>query len=135
MEFSSALDTIYCRITFEESNRYVYLRWYGDYISVEEIARAGNWELDECEKRKTTRIINDNRELNGSWDHSNEWNAEVWLPRALQLGINKLAHIISENIFEKLSAEEMQVIFAGKIEVRTFKDFESAEQWILTVPD
>lgn len=132
MEFKTARGDVYNRTTFHSEDRYVYLQWYGTYISVEEIATVGLWELDECETRGITRIINDNRHLLGSWDHSNEWNATVWLPRALALGINKLAHIISENIFEKLSADEMVQIFAERIEVRTFKDFESAEQWILS---
>ncbi len=130
MDFRNELGEVYSQITFEKDNRYVYLRWYGSYISVEEISRAGEWELDECEKRGVTSIINDNSQLHGSWDHSNEWNAKVWLPRALGMGINRLAHIISENIFEKLSADEMVQMFAGSIEVRTFKDFESAEKWV-----
>lgn len=132
MEFRTVLGDVYNRTIFEERNKYVYLRWYGTFITVNEIADVGNWELDECEKRGVTRIINDNRELHGSWDHANDWNGNVWLPRALGMGINKLAHIISENIFEKLSADEMVQIFADKIEVRTFKDFESAEAWILS---
>ncbi len=131
MEFRNEMGEVYCKISFHPDNKYVYLQWFGTYISVEEIAVAGVWELDECEKRGITAIINDNRELHGSWDHSNEWNATVWLPRALSLGINRLAHIISENIFEKLSAEEMIQIFADKIEVHTFKDFENAEKWLI----
>lgn len=132
MEFKNELGERYNVTSFGANNEYVYLQWFGTYISLEEIARVGIWELDECEKRGITRIINDNRHLHGSWDHSNEWNATVWLPRALSLGINKLAHIISENIFEKLSADEMVQIFAEKIEVRTFKDFESAREWIVS---
>jgi len=135
MEFKNELGEVYNKTHFQENNKYVYLQWFGTYISVDEIAQVGIWELNECEKRGITRIINDNRELHGSWDHSNDWNATVWLPRALSLGINKLAHIISENIFEKMSAEEMQVIFADKITVRTFKDFDSAEDWILNTAD
>ena len=77
-------------------------------------------------------MVNNNSNLRGSWDHANDWIAEVWLPRALALDLKKLSHIVSKDIFTTLSFEEMQTNIAGKIDSHYFPSFEEAEKWALS---
>ena len=123
-EFRNELGDLYVEMEVNFDGRYLYSSWQGGFITLEELVTAGNYVLDLCEYFNLQHIINDNRKLTGSWDHANDYNANVWLPRALKIGLLKLAHISSPEIFAQLSGEQMEQYLGGDLNIKIFKDFE-----------
>jgi hypothetical protein len=128
-EFKNELGELYYRCTV--SDKYVYQDWYGDFLTLEDVIEGSTWGLDMCEKYHFKVMVNNNSKLNGSWDHANDWISNVWLPRALSLGLTKLSHVVSPDVFTTSSAEEMRQNVEGKLEMRFFPDVASAEAWVL----
>lgn len=128
-EFKNALGDVYYRCSV--TDKYVYQNWYGNFLSLEDVIEGSTCGLDMCEKYGLKLMVNNNSLLKGSWDHANEWIANVWMPRAQQLQLRRLAHIVSPDIFTALSAEEFKETMEGKLENRFFDTFEAAEQWAI----
>ena len=129
-ELRNELGQLYYKCSVKD--KYVYQDWYGDYLSKQDVIDGSTFGLDMCEKYGLTLMVNNNSNLRGSWDHANDWIAEVWLPRALSLKLHKLSHIVSSDIFTTLSFEEMQTNIAGQIDSHYFQTFEEAEKWALS---
>lgn len=129
--FHTNLGQVYAHVNFYEDKKMVVLDWHGDFLTLEEIVAVGEYELEGCEKLGIKKIINDNSDLSSTWDHALDWNINYWLPKALAIGINRLAMIVSTNIFEKMSGEEIKQNFEGKLETRFFDNYPDAEKWIL----
>lgn len=107
-----------------------HIGWYGDFLTLEDVIEGSTWGLDMCEKYHF-QMVNNNSKLRGSWDHANDWIANIWLPRALGMNLTKLAHVVSPDVFTTSSAEEMRQNLGGRLEMRFFPDFDSAEAWVL----
>lgn len=122
------LGEVYFSSSYDEANGWVYNEWKGD-VTAEEVIEAAKLSLEYLEHEDCTRILNDNSQLEGSWDEANEWIAQNWMPRALSFGLKKFAHVISPDIFGALSAEEM-VTQVSDFEMRIFKDRAEAEAWL-----
>ncbi|MGD1840996.1 MAG: hypothetical protein ACFB0B_08890 [Thermonemataceae bacterium] len=103
-------------------------------MGFEEVKRGGALILDKIKIHKTKFLLNDNRQVKGVWDETNDWIASEWMPRIVQAGLLKFAHILSEEFFAQLSAEMMEddsTTAGGAFEMKLFNDQRMAEEWLL----
>ncbi|MEM9828987.1 MAG: STAS/SEC14 domain-containing protein [Bacteroidota bacterium] len=124
----NALGNDLIQIEYDEANGWLYTRWIGD-LTVEDVETGGEKMLEQVKEKSCQKVLNDNRDVIGSWDEANEWIAQNWMPRALAAGLKKFAHVISPDIFSALSAEEMITQVNG-FEMRIFEDEEEAKSWL-----
>ena len=80
--------------------------------------------------KKAALVLNDNREITGTWVGASSWVAEEWFPRMIAAGLKKFAWIESpistlSVISAKRSAMKNQL---GVI--RLFKEVSEAENWL-----
>lgn len=118
----------FIRIEYQETDRWIYSRWLGD-VTVEDVKQGAEKILDQVKQHSCPNVLNDNRELVGSWDEATPWVQQDWMPRAIAAGLQKFAHIISPDIFAAMSAEEMNAKIAG-FEMRIFEDETEAKAWL-----
>jgi hypothetical protein len=60
-----------------------------------------------------------------------EWVADEIAPRAIQAGQNKIATILSQNIFSQVSTQQMmEEGDIPLIQQQYFEDVETASQWL-----
>jgi hypothetical protein len=122
------LGEVYFTSSYDEANGWIYNEWKGE-VTVDEVIDACKVSIEYLEEQKSSKILNDNSQLKGSWDEANEWIAQNWMPRALAAGLKKFAHIISPDVFGALSAEEL-VTKASDFEMRIFDNRADAEAWL-----
>jgi hypothetical protein len=64
-----------------------------------------------------------------------KWIMEVLYPLLAQSGLSRFAVVVSEDVFAQAIAEELcrksSAVFRGTVEMRSFPDPESAEEWLL----
>lgn len=112
-----------------------YAAWFGSYLSVEQVKQGALLFLDEIASHSTSKLMNDNRQLEGVWDEANEWLAAEWMPAVIVRGLKKFAHIYSPDLYARLSAEFMQdnsQQFPEGFDLRLFDNQEDAEEWLLS---
>lgn len=128
IELKNQKDQVFYTAEYEAENEWIYSNWFG-YLDVEEVKAGANAGLALLIQAHTSKFLNDNRQLEGSWDDANEWIAQDWMPRALQAGLKKFAHVVSPDIYAALSAEEMESNVLD-FEMKIFEDFEAAKVWL-----
>lgn len=129
VEYTNEINTLYYRCTFK--NGYVYQDWYGEFLTLEEVVKGSMCGLNMCKEKGVNLMLNNNSNLQGSWDHANEWIAGVWLPQAIGLKL-KLAHVVSDEVYASLSADQWKENVDSQIKLCFFNNYDAAENWLLS---
>ena len=130
IELKNVSGKVFYTVEFNRNSNLIFADWIG-YLSVEDVQQGAETYLEVLRETRCPHLINDNRKVLGTWDKANDWIADYWTPRALNLGIKNFAHIVSPSIFAEISAKNMEVrVENAGFTMRTFKDFASASLWI-----
>ncbi len=119
----------YYNAAYVENGHYIESNWIG-FVTIEELKAACNALLTLFAQQPTPCLLNDNSQLEGSWDEANEWIATDWMPRAIGAGLQRFAHVVSPDIFGAMSAEDLVSRAAG-FEMRIFESRQAAQTWLL----
>lgn len=85
----------------------------------------GMLRANECSK-----ILNENREVLGTWSDASEWVGEIWFPMIEKGGLTHFAWINSNDVFCQLSAKKSADLYIGNVDIQFFREIQSAEDWI-----
>lgn len=103
--------------------------WTG-FQDQESVKRGCMLMLDMVMKYKCTKIVNDNREVLGTWSEASEWVGESFFPLLEKGGLKYLAWVFSTSVFSQLSAKKSVDVSMNNITTQFFTDISFAEQWI-----
>jgi hypothetical protein len=132
-ELKDEFGNIFVQVENWKDKNITYVNWIGDNLIIEDIKKGAMLGLKEITESKTPFIINDNRQVTGVWDEVNDWLANEWMPKAIEAGLRKFAHIITDDLFGQLSAEFMEENskkVEGNFQMRLFNNQEEAEEWL-----
>ncbi|MCS6796123.1 MAG: hypothetical protein RMJ97_10220 [Raineya sp.] len=73
----------------------------------EQIRLGLNEVLELMRLQKTGNLLVDVSGCQTSWVSSNDWIVGHWLPVALQMGLRKVAFLISSNVIQKVSLDNL----------------------------
>lgn len=124
----NALGEEFIDIQHEEAYQGLYACWRGE-VTVEDVKQGAEKVLEQVQAHGCINLLNDNRDLTGSWDGANEWIEKDWMPRVVGAGLQKFAHMVSADIFAAMSVEEMATRVSG-FEMRIFEDEQEARAWL-----
>ena len=110
----------------------IYSSWNG-FVNIENVKTGCLAGLELLKEHKSPYLINDNSSLEGPWQQANEWIETVWMPQALEAGLRYFAHVVSKDIFGKLSVKDLEKKVVGVFTMRLFDTAEQAENWIREV--
>jgi hypothetical protein len=122
-------------LDYDTAGGWIYARWIGTQ-SERDIRSGGRAMLVAMRWAAThhgcQRVLNDNRDVVGSWSHSLEWSATEWLPQMFEAGLRHFAWVLSPDGFAALSTLRMTgAASSGAGEaIRTFSDFAEAQTWL-----
>lgn len=133
-ELTNSLDKVYLTIEFDEANQWIYSNWIG-ILPTNDVIRGCEGIIELLEARPCLCILNDNRAVVGSWSLANEWIAQQWAPRAMELGLKRFAHVVSPGIFGQAAAAEMALRVGSSFEMRLFQDVQTAQSWLRELLD
>lgn len=120
-------------IAFNKQNNWLEVDWTG-FQDIASVKHGCILILEYLKTHSTDRIVNDNRNVTGTWSEASDWVGNVWFPLMEKAGIRYFAHILAPNIFGQLSARKSIDIMAGIITTQYFTDIETARQWIKSCP-
>ena len=120
---------IYLTITHEEKNGWICNDWAGT-LAVDNVMQGATEVMDVMRQTGCRYLLNDNRQVTGSWNQANDWIEQAWMPQALALGLRRFAHVVPAALFGVASAEEMLRRAGDRFEMRLFKSGTEAEEWL-----
>ena len=128
-ELTNSFDKVFLTIEFDVVNKWIYNNWFG-VLPTEKVIQGGQATIDFLKGTPCPHMLNDNRNVVGSWSMANDWIAQNWVPQVLALGLKRFAHVVSPGIFGQASAAEMINRVGTQLEVRLFQDIELAKAWL-----
>ena len=128
-ELTNSFDKVYLTIEFDKVNNWIYNNWLG-VLPTDKVIQGCQATISFLEANQCPNMLNDNRQVVGSWNAANDWIAENWVPQVLGLGLKKFALIVSPGIFGQASAAEMVTRVGTQLEMRLFKDMDLAKAWL-----
>ena len=126
---TNSFDKVFLTIEFDAANQWIYNNWIG-VLPTEKVIQGCQATLDFLRDKPCPHMLNDNREVIGSWNSANDWIAQNWMPQALSMGLKRFAHVVSPGIFGQASAAEMITRVGSQFEMRLFEDMEMAKAWL-----
>lgn len=132
-ELRDESQNIFCQVEYWNDKTITYANWIGNGLVVEQIKEGAMLMLEYLRESKTTFVLNDTRHVIGSWDEANDWIANEWMPKAVEMGLRKFAHVVSDDLFAQLSAEFMEdnsKKIDGGFQMRLFDNLKEAEKWL-----
>jgi len=124
----------FLEIFIDEENQCIYANWKG-IPSVEEVKTGVEMVLEAMVNYQLFTVLNDNRELQGTWTGAMEWIVNDWMPRAIEAGYKGIAYIYSKDVFARFSVDSLlkQTVEKGPVKQKPFKDIEEAKNWLKTI--
>jgi hypothetical protein len=126
---SNDFDKVFITTHHDKMNGWVYNNWVGYQTYVGIVAGADNC-LHLIRAHACPYLLNDNREVLGTWDHTVEWIVTNWAPRAIEAGLTHFANVVSHESMAAQSAEAMRLGIEGQLHMRMFGDMAEAQDWL-----
>jgi PAS domain S-box-containing protein len=124
-----AYQNSFITINYNEANQRLDVDWTG-FQNMESVQHGCLVLLKMLIKHQCNKIVNDNRNVLGTWSEAAEWVGLEWFPRAEEAGLKYLAWIFSNSAFSQLSAKKSIDVMTGSVVTQFFTDMQPAEEWI-----
>jgi len=110
---------------------WILAQWHGE-INEERVKQGGLKSLEVIQATGCPYLINDNRDLKGSWLEANDWIEQELMPKLFKAGLRYVAHIYSPEFITRFSAVDLESRLQS-IDFRLFSELSLAEDWIRSV--
>lgn len=108
---------------------YIYANWKG-YVTVFQVKEGCQAILEHMTNTGIHKLINDNRELKGTWTQAIRWLDNVFMPQFINIGLEKIAFIYSNDNSARYSLDRFLEVNDQYV-AQTFENLRLAENWIL----
>jgi hypothetical protein len=118
-----------CILTYDESNGWLRATWRG-FVDMEEALRGADNYLRQLEGLRSPYLLNDNVALHGPWFDSVDWLEQVWMPKALGMGLRYVAHVVQADLLSDIITINFRGPQIGGLELQIFQQVSEAEAWL-----
>jgi len=132
----SAADNVYfdlpgvASVRWDEDGQFVLVEWQG-WANATEFAALLEAEIVALRKHKSSRMLADCRRQKGLSAADQDRANEVWLPRALAVGLKRMAVVVpSSGLAAANLKERLGKVRAAALEIAYFPTPEEARAWL-----
>ena len=116
-----------CILTYDEQEQWLQATWRGFVDDAEALAGGASY-LEHAARCPSPFLLNDNTALRGPWFDTLGWLAEVWVPEAVNLGLQYVAHVVqADRSFDIIPT---QLPLPAPFELQVFQDLAQARHWL-----
>ena len=117
------------RVFYNQSQNRIDAKWTG-FHNGESVQHGAMVMMAMLKANGCTKILNDNREVLGTWSDALEWVGKTWFPIVEKAGLKHFAWTNSADILSQFSAQKRADMAIGEVIVQFFSEIQSAEDWI-----
>jgi hypothetical protein len=128
-ELTNSVGEVYLTLEYDSENHWIYTNWIG-YQTQANATEGSEVYLQLMRRYACPYLLNDNRNLTGSWNHTVAWVATEWAVRARNQGVTHFAHIISPDAMGAGTAKMLHSGLSGYLTMRLFNNMLEAQAWL-----
>lgn len=118
-----------CVLQYEEAAQWLSATWSG-LIGHAEAVQGATGYLDKVENHPSQFLLNNNLALHGPWFNSVEWLEQTWLPKAQQLGLRYIAHVVQADSGCDILTLTSSAYMNELVELQLFYNLAEAQDWL-----
>src|SRR5688572_1491196 len=119
-ELTNSFGKVFITIEDDSRNRLINVNWSG-YLTEDNIKTGAAAYIKALADAGYKAVLNDTRQIVGSWDHSLDWVLNEWAPQAARAGVRFFAMITTPESF----ADSTAATFYNKITSFQVKVFDN----------
>jgi PAS domain S-box-containing protein len=116
-------------VKFNHAKKRIDVNWIG-FQDLKSVKNGGMMMLDILSKNGANKLLNDNREVLGTWSEASDWAGSEWLPMIEKAGLKYFAWVFSSSAFSQMSARKSINVMHGNVVTQFFTDIAEAEAWL-----
>jgi hypothetical protein len=121
--------SVFLSLEYIAAEDWVHARWYGPQ-TLGSVMTGGLTHLDMLRAQPCSKLLNDHRELVGTFVDANEWIEQVWTPLIMDAGLRSIGQVVSPDVFGQLAIEDLQHRIGNQLDLILFEDVEAAQDWL-----
>ncbi|TGE25565.1 hypothetical protein E5K00_10365 [Hymenobacter aquaticus] len=125
--------TVYLLVERNQKENWIHARWQGRQ-TMGTIMDGGLTYVEMLRAHPCPKLLNDHRELIGTFTEANDWIQQVWTPLIMAAGLRYFAQVISPDVFGQLSIEDLQHRIGEVLHIQLFDQLETAQRWLRAQP-
>ena len=125
----SPYDNPICKLSYNKNVNCIEVVWR-KYATSPQLRYVYELILCMLVQYSVSKILGDYTDLPIIHAEDQRWIVEQWLPRALAAGLKAAASVISMTFFGQVAIGAIQSALAREVQVRNFRDVQSARRWL-----
>ena len=121
--------SVYLTIEYNQVEDWIHARWYGRQ-TLGTVMDGGLTYLDLLRQKPCSKLLNDHRDLVGTFTDANEWIQQVWTPLIIKQGLRFIGQVVSPDIFSQLSIEDLKFRISDQLDIYLFDTLETTQDWL-----
>ncbi len=118
----------YMELHYYEAH-FLHIDWKG-YLNVQQVKDGCEIIFKVMQEKECYHAINDNRKVKGSWTQAIRWLEQDFMPRVIDIGLQKIAFLYSPYESAKYSVNRLLEV-NDQYEAQIFENFKEATQWLI----
>ncbi|MBC3541455.1 hypothetical protein ACFSC6_15575 [Rufibacter sediminis] len=119
----------YISLKYEDERDWFYIKWNG-HINSDDVIATAKYYLQQQEERRCPKLLSDKSEVTGEWEEANDWLQYEWMPQVEQTGLKYLAMVLSRDMHDLSTAQDLKRRISPACKVALFYDIASAIRWL-----
>ncbi|RTQ45998.1 MFS transporter [Hymenobacter gummosus] len=121
--------SIFLTLHYHPADNWVHAHWTGRQ-TLSTVMSGGLTHLDMIRQRPCAKLLNDHRDLVGTFLEANDWIQQVWTPLIIAAGLRSIGQVVSPDVFGQFSIEDLQRRISNQLDLYLFEDMHAAQTWL-----
>jgi hypothetical protein len=121
--------SIYLTFRYDQAEDWIHAHWFGRQ-TLGTVMDGGLTYLDMMRGQPCPKLLNDHRDLVGTFTEANDWIQQVWTPLIISAGLRSIGQVVSPDVFGQLSIEDLQHRIGDQLDIYLFNDLDAAQNWL-----
>ncbi|SNR70867.1 MULTISPECIES: hypothetical protein [Hymenobacter] len=125
--------SVYLTVEHNHYENWIHAHWYGRQ-TLSTVMDGGLTYLEMLRQTPCPKLLNDHRDLVGTFTEANEWIQQVWTPLICAAGLRYIGQVVSSDIFGQLSIEDLQYRIGDQLDIYLFDSLDTTQNWLRIQP-
>ncbi|AYA36454.1 hypothetical protein D3Y59_04920 [Hymenobacter oligotrophus] len=125
--------SIFLTLHYNHADEWIHAHWRGRQ-TLSTVMTGGLTHLEMIRQLPCPRLLNDHRELVGTFVEANDWIQQIWTPLIISAGLRSIGQVVSPDVFGQYSIEDLKHRISDQLDLFLFNDLEEAQAWLRAQP-
>ncbi|UOQ70758.1 hypothetical protein [Hymenobacter cellulosilyticus] len=121
--------SVFLTLKFNQADNWIHAHWYGRQ-TLSSVMQGGLTHLDLIRQQPCPKLLNDHRDLVGTFVEANDWIQQVWTPLIISAGLRSIGQVVSPDVFGQYSIEDLKHRIGDQLDLYLFDSLEAAQTWL-----